>query len=94
MLQGVVKIKLIQQMLEAQLQPLFSDLDVVWLRNPLPYVRHLQDANLLVSSDSCRPVEGVMLDDCPALLRLTQGYEAGGTYVGFMNVSLYQPFNW
>lgn len=79
------KIKLIQQMLLAELHPLFSDLDVVWLRNPLPYVRHLLDANLLASTDSCQPVNDVMLDDCPSLLPSSRDV-VGTTYVGFMNV--------
>lgn len=85
-MQGIEKIKLIQQMLLAELHPLFSDLDVVWLRNPLPYVRHLLDANVLASSDSCQPVNDVMLDDCPSLLPSSRDV-VGTTYVGFMNVS-------
>lgn len=89
-LQGQVKIQLIEQMLEAQLHPIFSDLDVVWLRNPLPFIRSLPEANMLVSSDSCVPVSDVMLDDCPSMLRASKGVK-GKTYVGFMNVSLSPP---
>ena len=87
------KIKLIQQMLLADLHPLFSDLDVVWLRNPLPYVRHLLDANVLASTDSCQPVNGVLLDDCPSLLPSSRDV-VGTTYVGFMNVSSLHSLAW
>ncbi len=90
-MQGVEKIKLIQQMLLADLSPMFSDLDVVWLRDPLPYVRHLLDANVLASSDSCQPVDGIMLDDCPSLLPSSSDV-VGTTYVGFMNVRTMELF--
>jgi len=86
--QGLEKIKLIITMLEAGLHPMFSDLDVVWLRDPLPFVRLLDHTNMLVSSDSCNVVPDVRLDNCPAILGTNREVQGKGTFVGNMNVSL------
>ncbi len=85
--QGVEKIKLIIEMLEAGLHPMFSDLDVVWLRDPLPFVRLLDRTNMLVSSDSCEIFPDVRLDNCPAIVGTNRDVKGKGTYVGKMNVS-------
>jgi hypothetical protein len=89
--QGVEKIKLIITMLEAGLHPMFSDLDVVWLRDPLPFVRLLDKTNMLVSSDSCDVSPDVRLDHCPSIVGNSREVKGSGTFVGKMNVSLTIP---
>ena len=84
--QGLEKIRFIISMLEAGMQPMFSDLDVVWLKNPLPYVRQLQEPNVLVSSDSCNVQQTAPLDNCTAIMGSNKRVEGKGTFVGTMNV--------
>lgn len=87
--QGMEKIRFIREMLAAGLQPLFSDLDVVWLRNPLPFVRQLQDPNVLVSSDSWAAVANATLDNCQQEMGSEQTVEGHDSFVGKMNVCLH-----
>lgn len=86
---GVEKIKLIITMLEAGLHPMFSDLDVVWLRDPLPFVRLLDKTNMLVSSDSCDVSPDVRLDHCPSIVGNSREVKGSGTFVGKMNVGIH-----
>ena len=87
LLQGREKIRFIQAMLMAGLQPMFSDLDVVWLRNPLPWVRQFAEPNVLMSSDSwdAHPEED-QLDNCCAVMGTDRDVVAVETFVGKMNV--------
>lgn len=87
LLQGREKIRFIQAMLTAGLQPMFSDLDVVWLRNPLPWVRQFAEPNVLMSSDSwdAHPEED-QLDNCCAVMGTDRDVVAVETFVGKMNV--------
>lgn len=84
------KIRFIQAMLAAGLSPLFSDLDVVWLRNPLPYIRQFEEPNVLVSSDAWEAVANAStgkLDDCSSIVGFERTVVAHSGYVGRMNVS-------
>ena len=81
------KIQFIIAMLEMGLQPVFSDLDVVWLRDPRPFLASIHDVNLLVSTDSCKAQQATVLDNCPELMGKKREVKGQGTYVGTMNVS-------
>ena len=78
-----MKIKLIIRMLEAGLQPIFSDLDAVWLKSPFNFLRQYAEANVLVSTDSCTPYSTAP-DSCQLLLADTEKFMEG---LGLMNVS-------
>lgn len=83
------KIRFIQSMLAAGLSPLFSDLDVIWLRDPLPYVRRFEQPNILVSSDAWETAAGSspgQLDDCHRIVGTERTVTAHSGYVGRMNV--------
>ena len=56
-------------MLDEGLHSVFSDLDVVWLQDPLPWMRQLTEPNVLMSSDvlSTGPSPSSLLDDCKAV---------------------------
>lgn len=87
------KIRFIRSMLAAGLSPLFSDLDVVWLRDPLPYVRQFEEPNVLVSSDAWEVAANAStgkLDDCHTVVGSERTVVAHSGFVGRMNVS--RPF--
>jgi hypothetical protein len=48
---GREKIKLIRVFLNLGVDVVISDVDVLWLRNPIPYFRQFPDADILTSSD-------------------------------------------
>jgi hypothetical protein len=48
---GREKIKLIRVFLNLGVDVVISDVDVLWLRNPLPYFKQFPDADILTSSD-------------------------------------------
>ena len=78
-------------MLEMGLQPLFSDLDVVWLKNPTSFLASMPEPNILISSDSCNAQAQEKLDDCTAILGTKRTVDGDGGFVGTMNVSLHLP---
>ncbi|KAL6753317.1 nucleotide-diphospho-sugar transferase-domain-containing protein [Haematococcus lacustris] len=51
---GREKIKLIRVFLQLGVDVIISDVDVLWLRNPLPYFAQYPDADILTSSDHLR----------------------------------------
>lgn len=82
-LQGKQKIRFIRSMVESGLQPLFLDLDAVLLGDPLPLLRMLPDADILISSDHIHPGDVIHgLEACPV-----PGME--GYFMGFMNVGMH-----
>ena len=50
-MQGREKINLIYSFTKMGFDVLISDVDTVWLRNPLPYVKKYSEADILTSSD-------------------------------------------
>ena len=48
---GREKIKLIRVFLQLGVDVVISDVDVLWLRNPIPYFKQFPDADILTSSD-------------------------------------------
>ncbi len=48
---GREKIKLIRVFLELGVNVVISDVDVLWLRNPIPYFKEYPNADILTSSD-------------------------------------------
>lgn len=89
LMQGLQKIRFIVSMLELDIQPMFSDLDVIWLKNPLPFVAEIQEPNILVSSDSCQIQQNSHLDNCSEIMGTNKHVEGEGNFVGVMNVSLF-----
>jgi len=69
-------------MLESGLQPFFTDLDVVWLQNPFPYVRRFPRPDILISLDLLGPTafDGD-LEPCPDVL--------GEAALGMHNVGIH-----
>ena len=51
---GRDKIRLIRDFTRSGVNVLVSDIDVVWLRNPLPFFKRYPEADVLVSSDQLR----------------------------------------
>lgn len=92
-MQGREKIRFIRTMLEAGLSPIFSDLDVAWLRNPMPYVRQFWEANVLISTDTWTvpASDHNALDNCPTIMGTDRTVAAHSTFVGKMNVSHCSP---
>lgn len=81
-MQGKEKIKFIMAMLRAGLSPLFADLDVAWLQDPVPFVAALPKADLLLSLDLLQPTSTVAkLEQCPDIL--------GESLMGMMNVGIH-----
>lgn len=61
-----MKLLFIEAMLEKGLQPFFSDLDVIWLQNPFPFMRKHSGVDMLVSVDVLHTTEFEgKLEDCP-----------------------------
>lgn len=50
-----LKIAFIKSMVDVGLQPVFSDLDVVWLRDPVPYLKSFPVPDILISLDLLAP---------------------------------------
>ncbi|KAK9814783.1 hypothetical protein WJX72_011440 [[Myrmecia] bisecta] len=48
---GLVKARLINEIIDLGFNLLYSDLDVVWLRDPFPYFAHFPDLDLLITTD-------------------------------------------
>lgn len=69
-------------MLRAGLAPMFADLDVVWLSNPLPYLKNFPAADILISLDLLNPnkFDG-SLESCPEVL--------SWTLLGMQNVGIH-----
>lgn len=51
-MQGREKIGLVRAFTSMGFDVLVSDVDTVWLRNPIPYMAAYPDAQILVASDS------------------------------------------
>ena len=51
---GRDKIRLIHDFTKTGVDVLISDIDVTWMRDPLPFVKRFPDADMLVSTDELR----------------------------------------
>ncbi len=61
-LQGREKIGLVLTFTNMGFDILVSDVDTVWLQNPLPYLANYPEADILVSSDSLVSPSSLMLN--------------------------------
>ena len=69
--------------METGLQPFFLDLDAVLLADPLPLLRLLPEADILISSDQLFPTETRRgLEACPPANMHTY-------HMGYMNVGMH-----